>query len=82
MTSTDKVRHLEEDRLSMISRMSEQVADIPKKDISEMKSYSNPPTCVKDILVAVLIILGEQNTVSDFKLCFLAIFLKQSLFNS
>ena len=52
----------------MISRMSEQVAGIPKSDMNEMKSYCNPPACVKDILTAVLIILGEENPVSYFKL--------------
>ena len=68
MASTDKNRHLEEDRLSMISRMSEQVAGITKSDMTEMKSYCSPPACVKDILTAVLIILGEENPVSYYKI--------------
>ena len=68
MASTDKTRHLEEDRLSMISRMSEQVAGIPKSDMTEMKSFNKPPQHVIDILTAVLIILGEENPVSYYKI--------------
>ncbi|XP_060595116.1 uncharacterized protein LOC132749403 [Ruditapes philippinarum] len=58
MTSSGQV--IDDDRISRISVASNAVAAIPKKDLTETKSFASPPQAVKDVLEAVMILLGHK----------------------
>lgn len=51
---------IEEDRMSMISQFSTAVAAMPKKDITEIKSFANPPVAVIDVVTGIVILLGHK----------------------
>jgi hypothetical protein len=58
MASTGQV--IDDDRISRISVASNAVAAIHKKDLTETKSFAAPPQAVKDVLEAVMILLGYK----------------------
>ena len=60
MTSTGQA--IDDDRISRISIASTAVTNIPKSDLTETKSFSNPPHAIKDVLEAVAILLGYKGT--------------------
>jgi hypothetical protein len=65
---------IDDDRISRISVASNAVAAIPKSDLTETKSYAKPPQPVKDVLEAVMILLGYKGTE-------LVIYIKDNNFN-
>jgi len=70
----DKVRTLDDDRLSMLSRMSTAVVHVPKSDIQIMKCLLTPTVAVVDVLQALLILLGYTDTVCSYWLEFRVLF--------
>jgi len=70
----DKVRTLDDDRLSMLSRMSTAVVHVPKSDIQIMKCLHTPTVAVVDVLQALLILLGFTDTVCSYWLEFRVLF--------
>ncbi|XP_060570106.1 dynein axonemal heavy chain 10-like isoform X1 [Ruditapes philippinarum] len=65
MTSSGQV--IDDDRISRISVASNAVAAIPKSDLTETKSYAAPPQAVKDVLEAVMILVGYKGADLDWK---------------
>ncbi|XP_052777500.1 dynein heavy chain, cytoplasmic-like [Mya arenaria] len=51
-----------EDKLKLLEEKAEKVATLSKRDMTELKSFSNPPTAIVDVLGATLKLLGEENT--------------------
>ncbi|XP_052808249.1 uncharacterized protein LOC128237084 [Mya arenaria] len=51
-------------KLSLVSQMSQMVADTPKKDLTEVKSFAKPPQAIKDVLSACLLLLGDCEKIS------------------
>ena len=70
----DKVRTLDDDRLSMLSRMSTAVVHVPKSDIQIMKCLLTPTVAVVDVLQALLILLGYTDTVCSYWIEFRVLF--------
>lgn len=65
--ASEKRIQLDEDRLLKIKRSQNELESINKASLCEMKSYAKPPEALKDILSAVLILLGSEESVSTFK---------------
>ncbi|XP_045206582.2 dynein axonemal heavy chain 17-like [Mercenaria mercenaria] len=56
------------DRMSIISRASTAVSQLPKKDFQEMKSFANPPVAVIDVLSASMLLLGHKDSETNWKM--------------
>ncbi|WAR24577.1 hypothetical protein MAR_038246 [Mya arenaria] len=55
-----------EDKLKLLEEKAEKVATLSKRDMTELKSFGNPPTAIVDVLGATLKLLGEENTIADY----------------
>ncbi|KAH0791819.1 Cytoplasmic dynein 2 heavy chain 1 [Histomonas meleagridis] len=48
--------------LPLLKQASENVAKLDSRDISEVRSFSMPPQQVRDVLEAILLLMGERDT--------------------